>query len=145
MARPKKNAMDAAIEQQDQSLSVVENPIEQAPIDHDDITIEDNNNVEYLSEDFPHNDQIPVNNEENVFNEEEIKAIDSGWTPKSVYKGDPANWRDAKTWNERNRALSAIEQQRQEIAELKKSQLETKDQKGRKRKLILLKLKEKQL
>lgn len=62
--------------------------------------------------------------EEPIFTEDELKAMESGWTPKVAYKGNPDNWRDAKSWNERNRTFNVVEEQRRKIEELEKSQRE---------------------
>ncbi|MFA5695917.1 MAG: hypothetical protein WC917_00425 [Bacilli bacterium] len=59
-----------------------------------------------------------------VFDDDEVRAMKSGWTPKETFKGDPDKWRDAKKWNERNNVNSLIEDQKREIAEMRRQQQE---------------------
>lgn len=121
MARPKKSAMDAAIEQQVSQESESGIEIDQSS-DHasdlSDCQPQDvSQEVPRETEEF-NNADIPA---EDFFSDEEKRAIESGWTPKSVYNGDPNTWRDAKAWNERNRTYNAVEEQKRELAELRKS------------------------
>jgi len=59
---------------------------------------------------------------EPVFTEDETRAMQSGWTPKEIFKGDPDKWRDAKAWNDRNNIHSVIDEQKREISEMRRKQ-----------------------
>src|SRR3989304_7042155 len=72
--------------------------------------IQKNINPEFNLEELPEEKPAqPQEDEEPLYSEDEIKAIETGWTPKEAYKGDPITWRDAKAWNDRNRVHSTLE------------------------------------
>ncbi len=78
-------------------------------------------NLDELPEEKP---AQPQEDEEPLYSEDEVKAIETGWTPKEAYKGDPNTWRDAKAWNDRNRVQSTLEEQRRRIEQMEKNQNE---------------------
>lgn len=59
---------------------------------------------------------------EEVYSDEERRAIESGWTPKEAFQGDTSRWRDAKAWNERNNINSIVSDQKRKIAEMEARQ-----------------------
>jgi hypothetical protein len=65
-----------------------------------------------------------VEAEEDLFTSEELQAMQSGWTPKEAFHGDSSKWRNAKAWNEKNNINSVVNEQKQRIAEMEKTQQE---------------------
>lgn len=62
--------------------------------------------------------------QEPIYSDDELKAIQSGWTPKEAFLGDPSKWKPAEEWNKRSNFQSLIDVQREEIAQMKRSQNE---------------------
>lgn len=51
----------------------------------------------------------------------EQKAMEAGWVPKDQWDGDPEEWRDAKTFNDRGELFKKIEDQNRTIKEFKRA------------------------
>jgi hypothetical protein len=81
-------------------------------------------NPQFNLEEPPEEKSKPEEEEEPLYSEDEVRAIETGWTPKEAYKGDPNTWRDAKSWNDRNRTQSTLEEQRRRLDNMEKNQNE---------------------
>lgn len=55
------------------------------------------------------------------YDPEEDIARQSGWVPKSEWKGKPEEWRPAKEFNERGELFTRIKSQSKELAEMKQA------------------------
>lgn len=55
---------------------------------------------------------------------EEVRALEQGWKPLDQWEGDPADWRDAKSFLDRGELLNRISGQSKEIKELRKAMRE---------------------
>lgn len=131
MARPKKQVaelktgMEGAIEHQNEETPPIDSSYgEDVPLVESSVQ---ESNLDKLPLESIAEEINPVNSYESdtsVFTDEESKAMQTGWTPKEAFQGDPSKWRDAKTWNDRSNVYSVIEEQKRTIEEMRRQQAE---------------------
>ena len=124
MARKKteKSPMDIAIDQQTETPGQDDSIVHTSDYGEQTNVLPDEVAQEHLNiEDSPPQES---DTSESFYTDIELRAIETGWVPKEAYHGDEANWRDAKTWNDKNKTLSLVEEQRRKIEQMEKTQIE---------------------
>jgi len=124
MARPKKqSSVDSFIQQATESIVPSQEPIVETEAPAETYS-------EPVAESLPPVEEQPMTYEEASasgdlsYTDEELKAIESGWTPREVFHGDHTRWKDAKTWNERTHYNNSFDEQKRRIDELSQTQTE---------------------
>jgi len=74
-----------------------------------------------LDTDKPEDNQVQKKDEVPQYTAAEQKAMENGWVPKDQWDGDPDEWRDARSFNDRGELFKKIEDVGRTNKELKKA------------------------